>query len=104
MYAGRLVETGDVAQVLSSPSHPYTQALLGSIPRIGGMKARLASIPGAPPDMTSPIAGCPFAPRCAQVIQECWKSQPELRLHVLGQMTACLRHAELARAADEVNA
>ena len=95
MYAGRLVEVGEVARLLGSPSHPYTAALLGSIPRIGGPKARLAAIPGTPPDLIEPIAGCPFAERCPYAVEACRIWSPELQPHANDQLTACLRHAEL---------
>ncbi|NBP49977.1 MAG: ABC transporter ATP-binding protein [Actinobacteria bacterium] len=66
MYAGEIVETGPVERVYSSPSHPYTRALLGSIPSIGSERmGRLGSIAGTLPDLTSPLPGCAFEPRCA---------------------------------------
>ena len=95
MYAGRLVETGSVADVLGAPSHPYTVALLGSIPRIGERKTRLQSIPGLPPDLTRPIVGCPFAPRCTYALDVCRERKPRLEPHGSGQLSACLRNAEL---------
>ena len=95
MYAGGLVETGSVAEVLGAPSHPYTVALLGSIPRIGERKTRLQSIPGLPPDLTRPIVGCPFAPRCTYALDACREWKPRLEPHGSGQLSACLRHAEL---------
>jgi oligopeptide/dipeptide ABC transporter ATP-binding protein len=95
MYAGRLVETGSVADVLGAPSHPYTVALLGSIPRIGERKTRLQSIPGLAPDLTRPIVGCPFAPRCTYALDACREWKPRLEPHGSGQLSSCLRHAEL---------
>jgi oligopeptide/dipeptide ABC transporter ATP-binding protein len=96
MYAGRLIETGAVADVLESPGHPYTSALLGSIPRIWAPKSRLQAIPGAPPDLTAPLSGCPFAPRCRYVMDECRTWEPYLQPHRREQTSACLRHWELA--------
>jgi oligopeptide/dipeptide ABC transporter ATP-binding protein len=96
MYAGRLIETGGVAAVLPSPSHPYTSALLGAIPRIWAPKARLQAIAGAPPDLTAPMSGCPFAARCGYVIDACRTWEPRLQPHGPEQATACLRHWELA--------
>ena len=64
MYAGQIVESGTVEQVLRTPKHPYTQGLLASLPQIGGPRRRLASIPGQPPDLAHLPPGCPFAPRC----------------------------------------
>ena len=96
MYAGRLIETGAVSSVLESPSHPYTSALLGSIPRISAPRTRLQAIPGAPPDLTAPISGCPFAARCRYVLDACRTWDAHLEPHGAGQATACLRHWELA--------
>ncbi|WP_461297249.1 ABC transporter ATP-binding protein [Streptomyces harbinensis] len=66
MYAGRAVERGTVREVLRRPQHPYTWGLLGSMPRLTGDTEReLLPIPGSPPSLLHPPAGCPFAPRCA---------------------------------------
>jgi oligopeptide/dipeptide ABC transporter ATP-binding protein len=96
MYAGRLAEVGTVARVLGGPSHPYTAGLLRSIPRIGARQERLDAIPGAPPELSQPIIGCPFAPRCPHVLDICRSQSPALEPHAPDQATACLRHAELA--------
>jgi oligopeptide/dipeptide ABC transporter ATP-binding protein len=96
MYAGRLVEVGSVERVLGSPSHPYTLALLGSIPRIGAKKARLDAIAGLPPDLSEPIRGCAFAPRCGLRVDACAEWPSRLEIHAPGQLSACLRHVELA--------
>jgi peptide/nickel transport system ATP-binding protein len=66
MYAGRLAEIGPAAQVVASPLHPYTEALLGSTMTVDGDVGRLAELPGKPPDLTGPDAGCAFFPRCAR--------------------------------------
>jgi peptide/nickel transport system ATP-binding protein len=68
-YAGRVVEQGTVAQVLNSPSHPYTQALLAAMPRRG--QERLAQIPGQPPDFAAMPHGCSFRPRCPHAFDRC---------------------------------
>ncbi|MBS0332435.1 MAG: ABC transporter ATP-binding protein [Proteobacteria bacterium] len=100
LYAGRLVETGSVTQVLSAPSHPYTAALLGSMPRRGERQERLRVIPGRPPDF--PIEGCPFAPRCAHALPECGTITPVLKMHDADQASACWRHDQLrTRLAEE---
>ncbi len=100
LYAGRLLETGDVARVLSAPSHPYTAALLASMPRIGDRQGRLKIIPGRPPE--APIEGCPFAPRCAHALPECQTIPPRLQSHGPDQASACWRHDQLgARLAEE---
>jgi peptide/nickel transport system ATP-binding protein len=66
MYAGRCVESGPVADVLARPEHPYTRGLLHSVPSLeGDADAELAPIPGSPPSMLEPPAGCAFHPRCA---------------------------------------
>ena len=62
MYAGQIVESGTVEQVLLAPKHPYTQGLLDSLPQIGVERRRLASIPGQPPDLAHLRSGCPFFP------------------------------------------
>jgi oligopeptide/dipeptide ABC transporter ATP-binding protein len=97
MYAGRLVEVGSVERVLENPSHPYTTALLASIPRIGAKRARLEAIAGLPPDLSEPIRGCAFAPRCALRVDACSAWSSLLEVHAPGQISACLRHAELGR-------
>lgn len=96
MYAGRLVEVGSVGFVLSSPAHPYTAGLLASIPRMDGTLGRLRVIPGNLPDLTLPIRGCPFAPRCDYAVQACSETEPVLRMARMGQETACMRHTEIA--------
>ncbi|XZR54215.1 ABC transporter ATP-binding protein [Cupriavidus oxalaticus] len=64
MYAGRIVETGDVRTLYQRPAHPYTQALLKSIPHFGERQERLYAIPGSPPSLIDPPHGCRFAARC----------------------------------------
>jgi oligopeptide/dipeptide ABC transporter ATP-binding protein len=71
MYAGRIVELAETKAIFEAPAHPYTQALLRSIPRIEGREARLASIPGQPPDLARLGAGCAFAERCDRATAEC---------------------------------
>jgi peptide/nickel transport system ATP-binding protein/oligopeptide transport system ATP-binding protein len=75
MYAGRIVELADTRTIFEAPAHPYTQALLRSIPRIEGREARLASIPGQPPDLARLGAGCSFAERCGRASAAC-RAQP----------------------------
>jgi oligopeptide/dipeptide ABC transporter ATP-binding protein len=71
MYAGRLVEAGPVKQIYNSPAHPYTQALLESIPRLGDNRKRLTAIDGQPPDPSAPPPGCAFHPRCPKIMDRC---------------------------------
>ena len=79
MYAGRVVETGTVADVLHQPQHPYTRGLMGSIPKIGAQHARLAQIDGAMPRLNAMPTGCAFHPRCTQKIEQCSQSVPQLK-------------------------
>lgn len=90
LYAGRVAEVGNTAQVLDTPSHPYTQALLESIPRPRSAGRDLASIPGLVPDGRRPIAGCAFAARCAYAQQDCRSDQPAERLVHPGHTAACV--------------
>jgi oligopeptide/dipeptide ABC transporter ATP-binding protein len=102
LYAGRLIETGAVARVLSAPSHPYTAALLASMPRIGHRQGRLRVIPGRPADAS--VEGCPFAPRCGFALPECETIRPVLEPHGPDQASACWRHDQLrARLAQEAS-
>src|SRR5439155_437287 len=71
MYAGRVVESGPVSRIFNAPSHPYTKALLNSIPRMGDPDQRLTAIEGQPPDLSNLPPGCSFAPRCPQVMPRC---------------------------------
>jgi oligopeptide/dipeptide ABC transporter ATP-binding protein len=76
MYAGRVVELGPVAQIFKAPAHPYTQALLGSIPRMGDNRRRLVAIDGQPPDLASLPPGCAFGPRCPSAYDRCREASP----------------------------
>ncbi len=76
MYAGRVVEHGPVSQIFSAPVHPYTKALLGSIPRMTDNRERLTAIEGQPPDLASLPPGCSFAPRCPSADARCRVEAP----------------------------
>ncbi len=76
IYAGRVVEIGLTEAVLSSPAHPYTQALLASRPRLSDVGGELAAIPGSVPDGRTPIVGCSYAPRCPYVSDVCTSATP----------------------------
>jgi peptide/nickel transport system ATP-binding protein len=78
MYAGKIVEYGDIKSIFSNPLHPYTQGLLGAFPSIKGEKKRLVSIPGQPPDLLHPPPACRFHPRCPFVMDVCKKVEPQL--------------------------
>jgi oligopeptide/dipeptide ABC transporter ATP-binding protein len=76
MYAGRIVEMGPVRQIFKSPAHPYTRALLESVPRLGAKGARLTAIEGQPPDLATLAGGCAFAARCTYVMDRCRTEAP----------------------------
>jgi oligopeptide/dipeptide ABC transporter ATP-binding protein len=88
MYAGRIVESGDADTVLGRPGHPYTEALLRSVPQLAHHGADLFTIPGSPPNPTRVPAGCPFHPRCHRVVDRCATVRPELA-PVAGRSVAC---------------
>jgi len=76
MYAGRIVELGPVRKIFNSPVHPYTEALLSSIPKLTDPSQRLTAIDGQPPDLASPPPGCAFHPRCPKVMPRCREEDP----------------------------
>ena len=76
MYAGRIVESGDVRRILNEPQHPYTVALMGSVPRLGEKRARLYQIAGQPPDLLNLPPGCPFYDRCPLRMDICRAEYP----------------------------
>ncbi|GAC1327431.1 MAG: ABC transporter ATP-binding protein [Beijerinckiaceae bacterium] len=71
MYAGRVVESGDVREIFRNPAHPYTRGLLSSIPHLGRKRRRLEAIAGQPPSLIDPPKGCRFAARCPQRMPRC---------------------------------
>ena len=80
MYAGYIVEQADVFRLYENPSHPYTLALLESLPRVDSNRdaERLATIPGFPPDGLNVPPGCPLAPRCGFAVERCLQENPQL--------------------------
>ncbi len=88
MYAGRIVEHADAATLFASPKHPYTNALLASLPHIDGARERLAAIPGLPPDLSRMPPGCAFHPRCASAIDACRTQVPPL-VTIANRKLAC---------------
>lgn len=76
MYGGHIVETAVTSQLFEQPFHPYTRALLESVPRLDGVGSRLISIEGAPPSIYDDLPGCPFAARCPVVEERCWDTMP----------------------------
>jgi oligopeptide transport system ATP-binding protein len=91
MYAGRIVETADTRTLFADPRHPYTRALQRSIPATQPKGAELYTIPGLPPDLSQPIPGCPFAPRCEFAADRCRDTAPALAEVAPGHAQACLR-------------
>ncbi len=89
MYAGRLVESGSVSRVFNAPAHPYTKALLNSIPRMGDRNQRLTAIAGQPPDLAKLTRGCAFAERCPQVVDRCRDEAPPAFRMGDGQLVRC---------------
>lgn len=90
MYAGKIVERGDVLTIFKEPLHPYTQGLIGAFPSIRTAKTRMTSIPGFPPDLLDPPPGCRFNPRCQYKMDVCQKEEPPLiDLSNRGHSVAC---------------
>jgi len=77
MYAGKIVEIGETAGIFEKPLHPYTRALVDSLPRLGD-KSQRAGLGGQPPDLRRPPAGCRFHPRCAHAMDVCSREEPQL--------------------------
>jgi peptide/nickel transport system ATP-binding protein/oligopeptide transport system ATP-binding protein len=102
MYAGRVCETADVRTLFRNPSHPYTRALLESMPRLDRSYAggsRLPSIPGQPPTAIDLPAGCRFRTRCPEALDECARLLPQPTMLTASHSVACLRRGSLGLAA-----
>ncbi|MGC2823632.1 MAG: ABC transporter ATP-binding protein [Pseudolabrys sp.] len=102
MYAGRKVEEASVEELFAQPQHPYTQGLMGSIPRLPSLRGevaiaaeRLQEIPGAVPALTNLPAGCVFAPRCAHAEERCRNRYPDYEEKRPDHWAACWRSREL---------
>jgi peptide/nickel transport system ATP-binding protein len=93
MYAGRIVEVGRVDQVIKRARHPYTDGLMGSIPKVGTDAERLTQIEGSMPRLTEIPAGCAFHPRCPKGFERCTQARPELA-NVDGAQVACWLYAD----------
>jgi len=89
MYAGKIVESAPVGQLFADPQHPYTIGLLGSIPRLGEYRERLATIEGTVPSPANQPKGCRFSPRCPFADARCIAEPPELRTLGSGHQVAC---------------
>jgi len=93
MYAGKIIETGSVEQIIFNPKHPYTQGLLKSIPRIGDKNSKIQSIPGDVPDLAALPSGCAFYPRCSKSIPDCQKDEILLKVIEKGRQVRCLLYS-----------
>ncbi len=91
MYAGRIIETSDTRTLFHNPRHPYTRALQRSIPSLQPKGTELYTIRGMPPDLSKPLPGCPFAPRCEFALEKCVTTPISLREVAPGHAHACLR-------------
>ncbi|MFP6653911.1 MAG: ABC transporter ATP-binding protein [Dehalococcoidia bacterium] len=100
MYAGKIVETGTAHDIYRNPRHPYTIALLNSVPRLDATeRVRLDAIEGLPPDLVDLPQGCSFAPRCKYAYERCTQETPALLETDTNHTSACWRHDELAELA-----
>ena len=91
MYGGKVMETGPVGAIFTAPLHPYTKALLNSVPGQLPGKRRLTEIPGQSPNPSNPPAGCPFQPRCPTALAACRAAAPPLEAKDVGRVAACIR-------------
>ncbi len=101
MYAGRIAETADSRTIFRAPRHPYTRALLDSVPRADRPMppGQLAMIPGRLPDPRNPPSGCRFHPRCPEAVADCAVLTPLPTEVAPGHVVACLRHGSAVQAA-----
>ena len=102
MYAGTIVESGSSADVFAEPKHPYTKALMDAVPRMDRPSERLASIPGAPPDLIAPPRGCPFCARCPYAMRACVDRVPSVTDFGQGHRAACWLHDPRSPHVDDV--
>ena len=102
MYAGRVVESGPVSRIFNAPMHPYTEALLNSIPKMGDDRQRLTAIDGQPPDLSELPPGCAFAPRCPRAFDRCLQSAPPETAPEEGRTARCWLAAPVIGAAAPV--
>jgi len=93
MYAGKLIEIGKTEDIFERPFHPYTQALIESLPKLGDKKQR-TGLGGHPPDLRSPPTGCRFHPRCPYAMPTCGKEPPEIQEVKSDGYVACWRYPE----------
>jgi peptide/nickel transport system ATP-binding protein len=91
MYAGRIVEFGDVHDVLLNPQHPYTRGMLASTVKDQVRGVPLGAVPGSPPDLRALPDGCSFAPRCANAVPACFEAVPSPVADASGHMARCIK-------------
>ncbi len=91
MYAGRIIEIGDVRTVFNNPYHPYTIGLIKAVPTLTGDKSELTSVPGSPPDLINLPTGCKFHPRCPLADDRCKRDDMDLTEVAPGHRVACWR-------------
>ncbi len=94
MYAGRVVEEGRVPEIFHAPAHPYTEGLMRALPRLDGPRGALAAISGRVPSADERFAGCPFAPRCPEVMPRCRSDDPPAFDTAAGRARCWLREPE----------
>ena len=94
LYAGQLMEVAPRATFFSAPAHPYSRALVASVPKASGTRGRLAGIPGSLPALQNPPPGCRFAPRCPRVTPICTKGVPPLYRIGSGHTVRCVHFAD----------
>ncbi|HEV2528309.1 MAG TPA: ABC transporter ATP-binding protein [Thermomicrobiales bacterium] len=94
LYAGQLMEVAPRERFFSAPSHPYSQALVASVPRVRGQSGRLRGIPGSLPDLRHPPTGCRFAPRCLHAQRQCDDGAPPMVQLAPGHTVRCVLYQD----------
>ena len=94
MYGGKIMEVATAREIFAHPLHPYTQGLIACVPNILLDQKDLTTMPGMPPDLVQPPAGCRFAPRCARVMPICRQKEPPLSEHAPAHHAACWLYGE----------
>jgi oligopeptide/dipeptide ABC transporter ATP-binding protein len=94
MYAGKIVEEGNVEEIFKSPKHPYTRGLLNSIPDIELEQDRLDSIPGTVPNPLNMPKGCRFAPRCTNAMPVCSQKEPGMTVYGPERRVSCFLYED----------